>query len=158
MIVHAVSPATTQGASLAIEDAIVLAKCLRDFPRQADALRIFEQVRRTRVEHVAQSGASGENPIPAPPSPAPAARPTPCTPTALTGTTPSSPSLPMPRPSEICDATGELAYPSTRLHWEAWISRHPGFLPDILPRTPFHSGRELRNPLHGRGFLYTLRN
>lgn len=66
---HAVSPATTQGASLAIEDAVILAKCLRDIPRPADALRTYEQLRRTRVEHIAQSGASGENPVPTRPRP-----------------------------------------------------------------------------------------
>ncbi|MGH3250865.1 MAG: FAD-dependent oxidoreductase [Trebonia sp.] len=64
---HAVSPATTQGASMAIEDAVVLAQCLRDLPRPADALRAYEQLRRDRVERVARSGASGENPAPAPP-------------------------------------------------------------------------------------------
>jgi 2-polyprenyl-6-methoxyphenol hydroxylase-like FAD-dependent oxidoreductase len=64
---HAVSPATTQGASLAIEDAVVLAQCLRDLPRPADALRAYEELRRDRVERVGRSGASGENPAPAPP-------------------------------------------------------------------------------------------
>jgi 2-polyprenyl-6-methoxyphenol hydroxylase-like FAD-dependent oxidoreductase len=65
---HAASPATTQGASMAIEDAIVLAQCLRDIPRQADALGTYEHLRRSRVERVVQSGASGENPAPrAPP-------------------------------------------------------------------------------------------
>jgi 2-polyprenyl-6-methoxyphenol hydroxylase-like FAD-dependent oxidoreductase len=39
---HAASPATTQGASMAIEDAVVLAQCLRDVPFQADALRTYE--------------------------------------------------------------------------------------------------------------------
>jgi len=64
---HAASPATTQGASIAIEDAVILAQCLRDIPRQADALVTFEHLRRGRVERVVQSGTSGENPVPRPP-------------------------------------------------------------------------------------------
>ena len=49
---------------MAIEDAVVLAQCLRDLPRQADALGTFEYLRRSRVERIVQSGASGENPVP----------------------------------------------------------------------------------------------
>ena len=49
---HAASPATTQGASLAIEDAIVLAQCLRDVPGLAAALATYEHLRRSRVERV----------------------------------------------------------------------------------------------------------
>lgn len=64
---HAASPTTTQGASLAIEDAVVLAQCLRDVPGQAGALAAYERLRRARVERVVQAGASGENP--APPAP-----------------------------------------------------------------------------------------
>jgi 2-polyprenyl-6-methoxyphenol hydroxylase-like FAD-dependent oxidoreductase len=66
---HATSPATTQGASMAIEDAVILAQCLRDIPRQANAIATFEHLRRSRVERIVQSGASGENP--APPAPGP---------------------------------------------------------------------------------------
>jgi 2-polyprenyl-6-methoxyphenol hydroxylase-like FAD-dependent oxidoreductase len=66
---HATSPATTQGASLAIEDAVTLARCLRDIPRQADALATYEHLRRPRVERIVQSGGSGENPVPAAPGP-----------------------------------------------------------------------------------------
>ncbi|MEQ7129407.1 FAD-dependent monooxygenase [Actinopolymorpha sp. B11F2] len=47
---HAISPTSGQGASLAIEDAIVLAKCLRDHPDTAAALAAFEALRRRRVE------------------------------------------------------------------------------------------------------------
>jgi 2-polyprenyl-6-methoxyphenol hydroxylase-like FAD-dependent oxidoreductase len=45
---HAASPATGQGASMALEDAIVLAKALRDDP--STALETYERLRRPRVE------------------------------------------------------------------------------------------------------------
>ena len=48
---HAASPATGQGASMALEDAVVLAKALRDAPDQAAALAEYERLRRPRVEH-----------------------------------------------------------------------------------------------------------
>jgi 2-polyprenyl-6-methoxyphenol hydroxylase-like FAD-dependent oxidoreductase len=47
---HAASPATGQGASMALEDSVVLAKALRDSPGTAAALTAYEQVRRPRVE------------------------------------------------------------------------------------------------------------
>jgi 2-polyprenyl-6-methoxyphenol hydroxylase-like FAD-dependent oxidoreductase len=47
---HAASPATGQGASMAIEDAVVLAKALRDTPSLATALETYELLRRPRVE------------------------------------------------------------------------------------------------------------
>lgn len=53
---HATSPASGQGASMAIEDAIVLAKCLRDVPDVAGALRRYEELRRQRVEQVVRQG------------------------------------------------------------------------------------------------------
>jgi 2-polyprenyl-6-methoxyphenol hydroxylase-like FAD-dependent oxidoreductase len=65
---HAASPTTTQGASMAIEDAVVLAQCLRDVPGQAAALATYERLRRSRVERVVQSGASGDNPAPSAPA------------------------------------------------------------------------------------------
>jgi 2-polyprenyl-6-methoxyphenol hydroxylase-like FAD-dependent oxidoreductase len=46
---HAASPATGQGASMAIEDAVVLAKALRDAPMDR-ALETYERLRRPRVE------------------------------------------------------------------------------------------------------------
>jgi FAD-dependent urate hydroxylase len=49
---HAPSPTSGQGASLAIEDAVVLARCLRDQPDATEALRGFEQARRARVEQI----------------------------------------------------------------------------------------------------------
>jgi 2-polyprenyl-6-methoxyphenol hydroxylase-like FAD-dependent oxidoreductase len=47
---HAISPHVGQGASLAMEDAIVLAKCLRDIPTVERAFAAFEGLRRDRVE------------------------------------------------------------------------------------------------------------
>lgn len=68
---HAVSPATTQGVSLALEDAVILARCLRDLPDVSDALTGYERLRRERTERVCQAGArSGTNPVP----PAPGSR------------------------------------------------------------------------------------
>lgn len=47
---HATSPHVGQGASLALEDAIVLAKCLRDVPDAERAFVAFEGLRKERVE------------------------------------------------------------------------------------------------------------
>jgi 2-polyprenyl-6-methoxyphenol hydroxylase-like FAD-dependent oxidoreductase len=49
---HAASPSSGQGASLAIEDGVVLAQCLRDLPDPAAAFAAFEQLRRPRVERI----------------------------------------------------------------------------------------------------------
>ena len=54
---HATSPSSGQGASLAIEDAIVLARCLRDVPDQNDALAAYARLRRTRVEKIVKYSA-----------------------------------------------------------------------------------------------------
>jgi 2-polyprenyl-6-methoxyphenol hydroxylase-like FAD-dependent oxidoreductase len=54
--VHVASPVTTQGASMAIEDAVTLAKCLRDLPDMPAAFRAYEQLRRERVERVVAAG------------------------------------------------------------------------------------------------------
>ncbi|MCX5330465.1 FAD-dependent monooxygenase [Streptomyces sp. NBC_00140] len=48
---HAASPATGQGASMALEDAVVLAKSLRDTPDTDTGLALYEALRRPRVEH-----------------------------------------------------------------------------------------------------------
>ncbi|WP_031482220.1 FAD-dependent oxidoreductase [Streptomyces bicolor] len=48
---HAASPATGQGASMALEDAVILAKSLRDTPDTDAALALYETLRRPRVEH-----------------------------------------------------------------------------------------------------------
>jgi FAD-dependent urate hydroxylase len=50
--VHATSPSSGQGASMAVEDALVLAKCLRDIPNVETAFTAYERLRRERVEKV----------------------------------------------------------------------------------------------------------
>jgi len=50
---HAPSPSSGQGASLAVEDAVELARCLRDAPD--DALARFERIRRPRVERIVKA-------------------------------------------------------------------------------------------------------
>jgi 2-polyprenyl-6-methoxyphenol hydroxylase-like FAD-dependent oxidoreductase len=49
---HAASPTSGQGASLAIEDALTLAKCLRDRPDAGSAFVAYEGLRRKRVEKI----------------------------------------------------------------------------------------------------------
>lgn len=49
---HAMSPSAGQGASLAMEDAMVLAQCLRDVPDVRAAFVRFEQLRRPRVDAI----------------------------------------------------------------------------------------------------------
>ena len=49
---HATSPHAGQGASLALEDAIVLARALRDVPDPERAFALFEAQRRSRVERL----------------------------------------------------------------------------------------------------------
>lgn len=53
---HAVSPSAGQGASMAIEDAIVLAKCLRDIAPPEEAFARYEAVRRPRAEKIVATG------------------------------------------------------------------------------------------------------
>jgi FAD-dependent urate hydroxylase len=53
---HATTPTSGQGSSMALEDAVVLAKCLRDLPRPQAAAR-YEQLRRERVEGIVALGA-----------------------------------------------------------------------------------------------------
>jgi 2-polyprenyl-6-methoxyphenol hydroxylase-like FAD-dependent oxidoreductase len=65
---HATSPSSGQGASMAIEDGVVLGKCLRDLPSTVDALAAFERERRQRVERVVKQGkrnGTGKAPGPA---------------------------------------------------------------------------------------------
>ena len=50
--VHATSPSAGQGASLALEDAITLAKCLRDVPDRAAAFAEYQSVRQPRADKV----------------------------------------------------------------------------------------------------------
>jgi 2-polyprenyl-6-methoxyphenol hydroxylase-like FAD-dependent oxidoreductase len=54
---HAPSPTSGQGASMAAEDAVVLAKCLRDLPDIPAALTAYERLRRRRVERIVAQGA-----------------------------------------------------------------------------------------------------
>jgi FAD-dependent urate hydroxylase len=58
---HAPSPTSGQGASLAIEDAVQLAKCLRDLPGPDRAFAVFEQMRRPRVERIIKQAARINN-------------------------------------------------------------------------------------------------
>ncbi len=55
---HAASPAAAQGASLALEDSVLLAKCLRDLPTSQEAFRAYTQLRRPRVERLAAFSAN----------------------------------------------------------------------------------------------------
>ena len=62
---HALGPHVGQGASLALEDAFVMAKCLRDIPEARRAFATFERIRRGRVEPVArQSRRTGRQKAP----------------------------------------------------------------------------------------------
>jgi 2-polyprenyl-6-methoxyphenol hydroxylase-like FAD-dependent oxidoreductase len=54
---HAPSPSSGQGASMAIEDAVMLGKCLRDLPDVSSAFSAFERLRRPRVERIVAYGA-----------------------------------------------------------------------------------------------------
>lgn len=54
---HAPSSSAGQGASLAIESAIELARCLRDVPGHTDAFAAYEQLRRSRVEMIGGAAA-----------------------------------------------------------------------------------------------------
>jgi FAD-dependent urate hydroxylase len=64
---HAPSPTSGQGASLAAEDAVVLARCLRDLPDVPSALAAYEAARRRRVERiVAQAARTGSAKTPGP--------------------------------------------------------------------------------------------
>ena len=58
---HATSPSAGQGASMAIEDAIVLARCLRDLPDTTQAFAVYERLRRRRVERIVAHGARTSN-------------------------------------------------------------------------------------------------
>ncbi len=55
--VHAPSNSTGQGASQAIESAVQLARCLRDFDDPTRAFAAYERIRRPRVERIAARGA-----------------------------------------------------------------------------------------------------
>lgn len=57
---HATAPSSGQGASMAIEDGVLLAKCLRDLPLSG-AFEAFTALRRERVEAVVAAGARSAN-------------------------------------------------------------------------------------------------
>jgi len=58
---HATSPSSGQGASMAIEDGVVLARCLRDLPDVPQAFAAYERLRRRRVERIVAHGARTSN-------------------------------------------------------------------------------------------------
>jgi 2-polyprenyl-6-methoxyphenol hydroxylase-like FAD-dependent oxidoreductase len=58
---HAPSSSSGQGASLAAESAIELARCLRDLPDGPAAFAAYEGLRRHRVEKVAAYAARQNN-------------------------------------------------------------------------------------------------
>jgi 2-polyprenyl-6-methoxyphenol hydroxylase-like FAD-dependent oxidoreductase len=53
--VHAPSPSSGQGAAMALEDAVVLARCLAT--EGLDGLPVYEKARRSRVEAIVRAGA-----------------------------------------------------------------------------------------------------
>ena len=54
---HAPAPSSGQGASMAMEDGVLLAMALRDAPSIDEAFTSFELVRRERVERIVAQGA-----------------------------------------------------------------------------------------------------
>ncbi len=58
---HAMSPSAGQGASMAMEDAMVLAQCLRDIDEVPAAFSAFERIRRPRVDAIAKAAAQQSN-------------------------------------------------------------------------------------------------
>lgn len=54
---HAPTPTSGQGASLSIEDGVMLAQCLRDLPDPQQAFARFEALRRPRVEGIVKQAA-----------------------------------------------------------------------------------------------------
>jgi 2-polyprenyl-6-methoxyphenol hydroxylase-like FAD-dependent oxidoreductase len=64
---HAMAPHAGQGASLAIEDAIVLARALRDIADPAPAFARYQALRQQRVERIGREARrSGNRKIPGP--------------------------------------------------------------------------------------------
>jgi 2-polyprenyl-6-methoxyphenol hydroxylase-like FAD-dependent oxidoreductase len=64
---HATAPSSGQGASMAIEDAVTLALCLRDWDGTESAFARYESLRRERVERVVAFGKrSGSYKVPGP--------------------------------------------------------------------------------------------
>jgi len=67
---HAMPPSAGQGASLALEDAMVLAMCLRDLGAPEAAFERFERLRRPRVEVIARVARRNSSPKVMPSRPA----------------------------------------------------------------------------------------
>jgi 2-polyprenyl-6-methoxyphenol hydroxylase-like FAD-dependent oxidoreductase len=59
--VHGPSPSSGQGASMAVESGIQLARCLRDLPDAPSAFAAYEKLRRERVERIIVRGARTTN-------------------------------------------------------------------------------------------------
>lgn len=59
---HAVSTSSGQGASMAMEDAVTLGRCLRDTAGPDEAFAAFSRLRRERVAKVAALGAKPRRP------------------------------------------------------------------------------------------------
>lgn len=57
---HAISPSSGQGASMALEDAVVLAKCLRDIADLEQAFATYEHLRRERTTKIYELGVRGD--------------------------------------------------------------------------------------------------
>jgi 2-polyprenyl-6-methoxyphenol hydroxylase-like FAD-dependent oxidoreductase len=58
---HAPAPSSGQGASMAIEDGVILAMALRDAPSIEGAFAAYERARRERVERIVAYGARSSN-------------------------------------------------------------------------------------------------
>lgn len=58
---HAMSPSAGQGASMAFEDALVLAQCLRDVSDVPTAFQSFERLRRPRVDQIMKAARQNSN-------------------------------------------------------------------------------------------------
>ncbi|WP_409431243.1 FAD-dependent oxidoreductase [Mycobacterium sp. SMC-16] len=58
---HATAPSAGQGASMSVEDAVILAQCLRDCPDIPTAFTTFESLRRRRVEKIVRHGHRSAN-------------------------------------------------------------------------------------------------
>ena len=58
---HAISPSSGQGASMALEDAAILAKCLRDIPDVGQAFVTYEHLRRERTVKMYDVGERGDS-------------------------------------------------------------------------------------------------
>jgi 2-polyprenyl-6-methoxyphenol hydroxylase-like FAD-dependent oxidoreductase len=56
---HATSPSAGQGAAMSLEDAVILAQCLRDCPDADSAFATFVSLRRKRVEKIVENGRRG---------------------------------------------------------------------------------------------------